>query len=215
MNNIPILLSLFPNKFFAPLFSPSQKLEMHLEKVHLLCCFDILPTNIEHYFAFFCSFQASFGKKCPMDKIDRKILAELQSDGRLSVTELADRVGLSVSPCHRRVRALEESGAIVGYYARLSPEELGLRFSAIVFVTLREGDRVAVNAFEEAVLDIPQVILAQRLFGDPDYMLHVITWDLCTFQNLYDEKLSALPGVQRLTSTLVMKNIIQNRTLPL
>lgn len=148
-----------------------------------------------------------------MDKIDRKILAELQADGRLSVTELADKVGLSVSPCHRRVRALEESGAITGYHAQLNPCELGLTFSAIVFVTLREGDRRAVQAFEDAVMDIPQVILAQRLFGDPDYMLHVITWDLNAFQNLYDEQLSALPGVQRLTSTLVMKNVVQNRIL--
>ena len=65
-----------------------------------------------------------------MDKIDRKILAELQADGRLSVTELADKVGLSVSPCHRRVRALEESGAITGYHAQLNPCELGLTFSA-------------------------------------------------------------------------------------
>lgn len=150
-----------------------------------------------------------------MDKIDRKILAELQADGRLSVTELADKVGLSVSPCHRRVRALEESGAITGYHAQLNPGELGLTFSAIVFVTLREGDRNAVKAFEDAVVDIPQVILAQRLFGDPDYMLHVITWDLSAFQTLYDEQLSALPGVQRLTSTLVMKNVVQNRILPL
>nr|WP_321239917.1 Lrp/AsnC family transcriptional regulator [uncultured Tolumonas sp.] len=150
-----------------------------------------------------------------MDKVDRKILAALQSDGRLSVTELADKVGLSISPCHRRVRVLEESGAIAGYHARLNPDELGLKFSAIVFVTLKEGDRVAVKAFEDAVIDIPQVILAQRLFGDPDYMLHVITWDLLSFQNLYDDKLSALPGVQRLTSTLVMKNVVQDRTLPL
>ena len=150
-----------------------------------------------------------------MDKIDRKILAELQADGRLSVTELADKVGLSVSPCHRRVRALEESGAITGSRAQVNPCELGLTFSAIVFVTLREGDRRAVQAFEDAVMDIPQVILAQRLFGDPDYMLHVITWDLNAFQNLYDEQLSALPGVQRLTSTLVMKNVVQNRILPL
>mgnify|MGYP002479254987 FL=1 len=150
-----------------------------------------------------------------MDKIDRKILAELQADGRLSVTELDEKVGLSVSPCLRRVRALEESGAITGYHAQLNPCELGLTFSAIVFVTLREGDRRAVQAFEDAVMDIPQVILAQRLFGDPDYMLHVITWDLNAFQNLYDEQLSALPGVQRLTSTLVMKNVVQNRILPL
>lgn len=150
-----------------------------------------------------------------MDNIDRKILAELQSDGRLSVTDLADRIGLSLSPCHRRVRALEQSGVIRGYRAQLDPGNLGFNFSALVFVTLREGDRQAVEAFETAVLDVPQIIQAQRLFGDPDYLLHVVTHDLSAFQQLYDEQLSALPSVQRLTSTLVMKNVVQDRPLPL
>ena len=150
-----------------------------------------------------------------MDRIDQKILAELQSDGRLSVTELAERIGLSLSPCHRRVRALEESGVICGYRAQLNPNALGLEFSALVFVTLREGDRHGVGAFEAAVAEIPQVIEAQRLFGEPDYLLRVITRDLSAFQQLYDEELSALPSVQRLTSTLVMKSVVQGRPLPL
>jgi DNA-binding Lrp family transcriptional regulator len=150
-----------------------------------------------------------------MDNIDRKILAELQSDGRLSVTDLADRIGLSLSPCHRRVRALEQSGVIRGYRAQLDPANLGFSFSALVFVTLREGDRQAVEAFETAVRDVPQIIQAQRLFGDPDYLLHVVSRDLSAFQQLYDEQLSALPSVQRLTSTLVMKNVVQDRPLPL
>nr|WP_321269901.1 Lrp/AsnC family transcriptional regulator [uncultured Tolumonas sp.] len=150
-----------------------------------------------------------------MDNIDRKILAELQSDGRLSVTDLADRIGLSLSPCHRRVRALEQSGVIRGYRAQLDPANLGFSFSALVFVTLREGDRPAVEAFETAVRDVPQIIQAQRLFGDPDYLLHVVSRDLSAFQQLYDEQLSALPSVQRLTSTLVMKNVVQDRPLPL
>jgi DNA-binding Lrp family transcriptional regulator len=148
-----------------------------------------------------------------MDQIDCKILAELQADGRLSVTELADRVGLSLSPCHRRVRALEQSGVISGYHAHLDPTRVGLDFSALVFVTLREGDRHAVAAFEAAVVALPQVVQAQRLFGDPDYLLHVITRDLPAFQQLYDERLSGLPSVQRLTSTLVMKCVVQNRPL--
>lgn len=150
-----------------------------------------------------------------MDNIDRKILAELQSDGRLSVTELADRIGLSLSPCHRRVRALEQSGVIRGYKAQLDPGNLGFNFSALVFVTLREGDRQAVEAFEIAVMEVPQVIQAQRLFGDPDYLLQVVSRDLSAFQQLYDEQLSSLPSVQRLISTLVMKNVVQDRPLPL
>ncbi|KIU53460.1 MULTISPECIES: Lrp/AsnC family transcriptional regulator [Pseudomonas] len=150
-----------------------------------------------------------------MDRIDRNILAELQKDGRLSITELAERVGLSLSPCHRRVRALEESGVLLGYRAKLDPIALGLTFSAMVFVTLREGDRTAVEAFENALVALPQVVDAQRLFGEPDYLLHVITQDLPAFQRLYDESLSSLPNVQRLTSTLVMKRVVQDRPLPL
>lgn len=150
-----------------------------------------------------------------MNRFDRKILAELQRDGRQSLTELADRVGLSLSPCHRRVRALEDAGVILGYRARLSPDELGLRFSAIVFVTLREGHQQAVAAFETALPQIPEVVEAQRLFGDPDYLLHIVTTDLPAFQKLYDDSLSCLPNVQRLTSTLVMKRIIEDRPLPI
>ena len=150
-----------------------------------------------------------------MDRIDRKILAQLHADGRLSLTELAERVGLSLSPCHRRVRALEESGVILGYRALLAPKELGLGFSAIVFVTLREVTRQAITDFEAALLEVPQIVEAQRLFGDPDYLLQVITKDLDAFQQLYDESLTSLPNVQRLVSTLVMKNVINDRVLPL
>lgn len=150
-----------------------------------------------------------------MDRTDKKILAELQSDGRLSVTELAERVGLSLSPCHRRLRALEEGGVIKGYRAQLAPEAVGLNFSALVFVTMREGNSEAVIAFETALQDIAQVVEAQRLFGDPDYLLHVISKDLPAFQRLYDERLTRLPNVQRLTSTLVMKQVIAGRPLPL
>lgn len=113
------------------------------------------------------------------------------------------------------MRALEQSGAIRGYRAELDPAALGLKFSALVFITLRDGDRHAVDAFEQAVAEVPQVLQAQRLFGDPDYLLHVITRDLAAFRQLYDEHLSALPGVQRLTSTLVMKDVVIDRPLPL
>ena len=150
-----------------------------------------------------------------MDAVDRKILAELQRDGRLTITELADRVRLSVSPCHRRLRALENSGAISGYRAQLDAHALGLTFEALVFVTMRASDRSTLEMFEASVAEIPNVLQAQRLFGDPDYLLRVITRDLAAFQRLYDEQLTALPGVQRLTSTLVMKSVAEGRPLPL
>jgi DNA-binding Lrp family transcriptional regulator len=129
--------------------------------------------------------------------------------------ELAERVRLSVSPCHRRLRALERAGAISGYHAHLDANALGLTFDALVFVTMRSADRDTIAAFEQAVADIPHVLHAQRLFGDPDYLLRVIAPDLPAFQKLYDDRLATLPGVQRLTSTLVMKSIVENRALPL
>jgi DNA-binding Lrp family transcriptional regulator len=150
-----------------------------------------------------------------VDAIDRKILAELQQDGRLTVTELAARVRLSVSPCHRRLRALERSGAISGYHAQLDAKALGLGFEAVVFVTMRAADRDTVRAFENAVQSVPNVLLAQRLFGDPDYLMRVIARDLPAFQQIYDDVIAALPGVQRLSSTIVMKSVVENRPLPL
>ena len=150
-----------------------------------------------------------------MDALDRKILVELQQDGRLTVTELAERVGLSLSPCHRRLRALERSGAISGYHAHLDANALGLTFEALVFVTMRSGDRDTVHDFERSVAAIPHVRQAQRLFGEPDYLVRVITADLPAFQKIYDERLASLPGVQRLSSTLVMKSVVENRPLPL
>jgi len=149
-----------------------------------------------------------------MDAVDRKILAVLQEDGRLTVTELAAHVGLSVSPCHRRLRELERSGAIRGYRAVVDAEALGLAFEALVFVTMRQADRDTVLSFEEAVAGLPHVVQAQRLFGDPDYLLRVVTTDLAAYQHLYDNRLIALPGVQRMASTLVMKRVVHDRPLP-
>ncbi len=150
-----------------------------------------------------------------MNAIDRKILAELQQDARISLTDLAARVGLSLSPCHRRVRALEDSGVISGYRAEVDYAAVGLHFSALVFVVLREGSAGHVRAFEAALVDVQEIVQAQRLFGDPDYLLHVVCRDLEAFRALYDSTLSALPSVQRLSSTLVMKRVLRDRPLPL
>ena len=150
-----------------------------------------------------------------MDGVDRKILTELQGDGRITLTDLAARVGLSVSPCHRRLRALERAGTIQGYRAIVDAAALGLAFEALVFVTMRQEDRDTLLSFEDGVRAIPNVVQAQRLFGDPDYLLRVVTADLAAYQNLEDDHLAALPGVQRLTSTLIMKRIVTDRPLPL
>ena len=150
-----------------------------------------------------------------MDDVDRNILAELQQDGRLTLTELAQRVGLSLSPCHRRLRSLEQSGIISGYRAQLDAVAVGLTFEALVFVTMRGADHNTITAFEQAVGQCRHIVLAQRLFGEPDYLLRVVAADLPAFQQLYDSDLTTLPGVQRLASTLVMKTVVGYRSLPL
>ncbi|MET9891923.1 Lrp/AsnC family transcriptional regulator [Streptomyces sp. NPDC006465] len=113
-----------------------------------------------------------------------------------------------------RKLVLERGGAIRGYRAVVDPAAVGLDFETLVFATLRWEDPDTVTAFEEAVTAIPHVIQAQRLFGEPDYLLRIATTDLVAYQQLYDQQLARLPGVQRLTSTLVMKNVIDDRPLP-
>lgn len=150
-----------------------------------------------------------------MDAADRKILSLLQEDGRMSATDLSRQVGLSLSSCHRRIKELEQSGAIERYRAIVRPRAVGFDFEAIVFVTMGHSALERVSEFESAVAEIPNVIEAQRLFGDPDYMLRVLARDLTAYQEFYDATLVGLPGVQRLTSTLVMKRIGPDRTVPL
>jgi DNA-binding Lrp family transcriptional regulator len=150
-----------------------------------------------------------------VDSIDRKILAILQLDGRLSVTDLATQVGLSLSPCHRRLRELERNGVITGYRALVDAEAVGLTFEVLAFVTMRQEDRETLLSFEEGLAAIPEVLRAERLFGDPDYLLRILTKDLAAYQALEDDHLTALPGVQRITSTLVMKRIVHDRPLPM
>jgi len=149
-----------------------------------------------------------------MDSIDRKILAELQSKGRLTVTELAQRVQLSVAPCHRRLRELERTGVIRGYRAVVDADAIGLGFEVLVNVTMDREDAATIEAFEAGLAGVAEVRHAERLFGDPDYLVRVVTSDLAAYQALRDHKLATLPGVQRLTSTIVMKRIVDERPLP-
>jgi DNA-binding Lrp family transcriptional regulator len=145
-----------------------------------------------------------------IDGIDRSILRHLKEDGRMTATALASKVGLTVAPCHRRLRDLESTGVIRGYRADIDPAAVGLGFEAIVFVTLRQVDRGTMAAFEARVTANPNIVEAQRLFGSPDYLLKVIAADLPAYQRFYDDELAALPAVERLTSTLVMKNLKTN-----
>jgi DNA-binding Lrp family transcriptional regulator len=114
----------------------------------------------------------------------------------------------------RRRWPLLSSGVIAGYRAHLDRNLLGLAFEALVFVTMATAARETIEAFETAVAAVPTVIDAQRLFGDPDHLLRVIAPDLAAFQRSYDDELATLPGVQRLSATLVMKCVVTDRPLP-
>lgn len=146
-----------------------------------------------------------------MDAIDRKIIAELQAEGRLSVTALADRVRLSVAACHRRLRELERTGVVRGYRAVVDPAALGLGFEVLVYVTMEREDAATIAEFESGLAKVPEVRHAERLFGDPDYLVRVATSDIDAYQRLRDERLATLPGVQRMTSTIVMKRVVDER----
>jgi DNA-binding Lrp family transcriptional regulator len=150
-----------------------------------------------------------------VDAIDRKILAELETEGRLTVTELAQRVRLSVAPCHRRLRELERSGAIRGYRAIVDPAAIGVGFEVLVSVTMDREDAATIEKFESGLAEVAEVRHAERLFGDPDYLVRVATADIDSYQRLRDEKLATLPGVQRLSSTIVMKRVVDERPFPL
>ncbi|MEH0473382.1 Lrp/AsnC family transcriptional regulator [Streptomyces sp. B21-097] len=147
-----------------------------------------------------------------MDATDRKILALLQSEGRITLTDLADKVRLSVSRCQRRVRDLEAAGTIRGYRAVVDAAAMGFGFEVLVFATLSRPD--AVLEFDTALAAIPEIVEAQRLFGEPDYLIRVVTADLPSYQHLYESALIHLPGVRSLNSTIVMKHAVQPRPLP-
>lgn len=149
-----------------------------------------------------------------IDAIDKEILRLLQTDGRMTATALAAEVGLTVAPCHRRLKDLEQDGVISGYRAVIDRAAVGLGFEALVFVTLDRIDRSTVDEFEELLNAHPNVISAQRLFGEPDYLLTIVAEDLPAYQRFFDAELTRLPGIQRLSSTLVMKNLKPSAGLP-
>jgi len=133
----------------------------------------------------------------------------------MSNLELARAIGLSPTPTLRRVRRLESSGAIRGYRAVVDPAAIQRSFQVLVWVDLVQGTREIIETFEQALLDIPDVIEAQRLFGEPDYLLRVAVRDSDAYERLYTNRLAALPGVSKARSQIGMKVIRQGATLPI
>jgi Lrp/AsnC family transcriptional regulator, leucine-responsive regulatory protein len=146
--------------------------------------------------------------------IDRAIIVELQRDGRLTNIELAERIGLTASPCLRRVKQLESSGVVRGYTALIDPRAIGRSYEPLVWVTLSTVTRESMSEFEVAVQTIDDVIEAMRMMGQPDYLLRVATTDADSFEALYMDHLASLPHVQTLTSQLAMKTVKRSHVLP-
>lgn len=142
-----------------------------------------------------------------MDRIDRKILDLLREDSRLTGEQLGERVGLSPSAAHRRVKALEESGAIIGYRARLSRSARGNPSTVFVAVTLTDQRQATMLAFETALANTAQVAEAYLMSGQSDYLIKVLVPDSDSYERIHREILSALPGVQRLVSQFTIRTL--------
>jgi len=139
-----------------------------------------------------------------LDKIDRKILRELASEGRISNIELADRVGLSPSACLRRVQELERSGVIKGYRAVVDPAKLGLTFLAYVTVGLSSHTKKSQSDFEAAMALAPEVRECHNITGTIEYLLRVETQDLAAYKHFHTEVLGVLPQVHSITTYVLM-----------
>ncbi len=150
-----------------------------------------------------------------LDRLDRRILRELQADGRLSIVELAERVALSPTACQRRVRKLEETGVIERYAAVLSPAALGQQVEAFVRVSIERQSRDVTLAFEEAIRRRPEIRASYVMTGDLDFLLHVLVPDLQAFAEFSMRVLIALPGVKDVRSSLVLEAIKKDQGLPL
>jgi len=142
-----------------------------------------------------------------VDRVDRAIIDQLRRDAHLTNTELADRVGLTPSPCLRRVRRLEEAGVILGYHVRVAPTALGRAFEVYVEFELANQVKDTIEDFETALVAFDEVVEARRMFGTPDYQALVAVPDLAAYEQFMTQHLTALPGLGRLQSRFAMKTI--------
>ncbi|MGH8259445.1 MAG: Lrp/AsnC family transcriptional regulator [Steroidobacteraceae bacterium] len=151
----------------------------------------------------------------PLDRTDRLILEILQRDARITNAALADKVSLSESACLRRVRALEAAGLISGYGARIDQEKAGLPVSVFVSITLDRQDQTDLQAFEDAVRRIPEVMECYLMTGDFDYLLRVVVDDTADFERVHSRQLTRLPGVARVHSSFALRAVARLHVLPI
>ncbi len=146
-----------------------------------------------------------------LDQIDRRIVDTLRADGRITVNDLAERVGLSGSPTLRRLRRLEADGVIHGYQARVAPDAIGRGFSVWVTARLAVGDPEAQHGFETGLRAIESVTEAHHVTGDVDYLIRVDVADLSAYDHVIRNELATLPGQAHITSYVVTSTAIQPR----
>jgi DNA-binding Lrp family transcriptional regulator len=150
-----------------------------------------------------------------LDRIDWRILQELQTDGRITNVELAKRVGISAPPCLRRVRALEKAGFILGYTARLNARLLGFDLEAYAMVRLNSQSEADLLAFEKLARSWPFVRECAMLSGDVDFLLKCVAPDLAAFQNFIIRELTAAPNVDNVRTALAIRTTKQDMGVPL
>jgi Lrp/AsnC family leucine-responsive transcriptional regulator len=151
-----------------------------------------------------------------LDSYDRRILQILQEQGRIPNQELADRIGLSPSPCLRRVRALEESGIVCGYRAVLDPKRLGLDLLAILSISMDRHTPERFEGFEAAVSAMPEVLECLLITGrDADYQLKAVVRDMEHYQDLLLNRITRIEGVTGVHSSFVLRRVVERTSLPL
>ena len=151
-----------------------------------------------------------------IDRYDRRILDELQRDGRISNQELAERIGLSPAPCLRRVRALEQSGLISGYRALLDAKQLGLSLMALIHISMDRHTPERFANFDRLVAELPEVMECLLITGqDADYQLKVVVRDMDAFQALLLERITRIEGVSGVHSSFVLRRVVDKTAYPL
>ena len=150
-----------------------------------------------------------------LDQIDRRLLAELQDEGRVTNVELAQRVGLTAPPCLRRVRSLEESGVIRGYHAELEPSKLGFSITVFALVSLKSQAEESLRQFEDVMRQLPEVRECHMLNGEIDFILKIVSKDLQSFQEFLTSKLTPAPNVASVKTSLTIRTAKQLPGVPL
>lgn len=180
---------------------------------------DALKCLLTEFLGAFAAIEAEIDRnrepRLPLDRTDRRILDELQRDGRIANADLAEKVGLSQSACLRRVRALEEAGVIERYVALLDRAHIGRSLDIFVEISLHSQASEVLARFEQAVARSPEIMECHLMAGDADYLLRVAAADPIDFERIHRDHLTRLPGVSRMRSSFAIRTVTRTTAFPL